>query len=293
MHDHDDFGGLDRDLTTMLGRRRALVLLGGAGLAGLLAACRSATGTTAPTTATPATDPAAPTPTAAAAAQPGGGGPGGPGGMTGSGADDEEGETPSETNGPYPADGTNGPNVLTADGIVRSDVTTSFGEYSGTAPGVPLTLEFTVLDIATGEPLAGHAFYLWHCTATGAYSLYEEIDQNYLRGMQMTDAAGKVTFASIFPGCYAGRWPHTHFEVYRSLDTATAGTEALKISQSAFPQDVCATVYALDGYGNSAQNLARLTLETDNIFADGYADQLATLTGDPSSGYVHILTVRI
>ncbi|HWL45956.1 MAG TPA: hypothetical protein VNQ73_23650 [Ilumatobacter sp.] len=217
----------------------------------------------------------------------------GGGAAPGTANDDEDGEIPSETNGPYPADGTNGPNVLTSDGIVRSDITTSFGEYSGTATGVPITYEFTVLDNTNGEALAGHAFYLWHCTATGTYSLYEETDQNYLRGMQVTDARGKVTFTSIFPGCYAGRWPHTHFEIYESRDTATTGTAALKISQSAFPQDACEAVYALDGYGNSARNLGQLSLASDNVFADGYDDQLATVTGNPTTGYTHTLQVRI
>src|SRR6476469_4989540 len=35
------------------------------------------------------------------------------------------GEIPEETAGPYPGDGSNGPNVLTESGIVRSDITSS------------------------------------------------------------------------------------------------------------------------------------------------------------------------
>ena len=303
MNDHDDFGGLQRDVTAMVGRRRALALLGGAGLAGVLAACGAKSDTAAPATSTSSTT-AAPTttsggagtfPTVPGSQRPGPGGPptGGPGMAPGGASDDEEGEIPSETNGPYPADGTNGPNVLTADGIVRGDITSSFGEYSGAAAGVPITFEYTVIDNSTGQPLAGHAFYLWHCTATGAYSLYEETDQNYLRGMQVTDADGKVTFTSIFPGCYAGRWPHTHFEVYESLDTATTGAQALKVSQQALEQTACEAVYARGDYGSSTANLSQLSLDTDGIFADGYADQLGTLTGDPAGGYRAALDVRI
>lgn len=294
---HDDFGGLARDLGALVGRRRMLALLGGVGAAGVLAACggSSASSTTTPTTTgATSTSAAATSTTAAATGGPGGqpptGGPGG--GMSGS-SDDADGETPTETNGPYPADGTNGPNVLTSEGIERRDIASSFGEYTGSADGVPITYEFTVLDNATGEPLAGHAFYLWHCTAAGQYSLYEVTDQNYLRGLQVTDADGKVTFTSIFPGCYAGRWPHTHFEVYESPDTATAGSAALKISQSAFPQSDCETVYADSRYGNSASNLGQLSLATDNIFSDGYDTQLATMSGSPSAGYTHTLDVRI
>jgi protocatechuate 3,4-dioxygenase beta subunit len=287
---HDDFGGLDRDLAQMFGRRRALALLGGAGLAGLLAGCRSTDTSASPTTAggvasggtsttavvataaTTAATTSASTPTATA----------GPGE-----------EIPSETGGPYPADGTNGPNVLTTDGVVRSDLTSSFGTYSGSAAGIPITFELTVLDSATGAALADHALYLWHCTADGKYSLYEVTDQNYLRGLQVTDAGGKVTFTSVFPGCYRGRWPHVHFEVYDALANATSGNAAVKTSQLAMPDAECVAVYADDRYGDSTSNLAALSLDTDGIFQDGYDDQLATLQGDPATGYTATLTIRI
>ena len=57
---------------------------------------------------------------------------------------------------------------------------------------------------------------MWHCDRLGRYSLYGAgvTNQNYLRGTQEADASGNVTFTSIFPGCYSGRWPHIHFEVY-------------------------------------------------------------------------------
>lgn len=299
-HDeHDDFGGLGRDLTGLLGRRRALALLGGAGLAGVLAACGSGGNSATTTAAGASSTTAAPSTTTGTAAgapagRPGGAPPSGMGGPSGSGSiDDAEGEIPSETNGPYPADGTNGPNILTTEGIVRADITTSIGDLSGTATGVPLTMTYTVLDNATSEPLAGRAFYLWHCTATGKYSIYEDTDENYLRGIQVTDAEGKVTFTSIYPGCYPGRWPHTHFEVYESLDTATSGSQALKISQLAFPQAECETVYASDNYGDSMTNLGNVSLSSDNVFSDGYEDQLATISGDPTTGYTASLEVRI
>jgi hypothetical protein len=49
--------------------------------------------------------------------------------------------TPAETAGPFPADGSNGPNVLGEDGVVRSDIRTSFGVLSGWAEGVQTTIE--------------------------------------------------------------------------------------------------------------------------------------------------------
>ena len=73
-------------------------------------------------------------------------------------------------------------------------------------------------------------------------------DQNYLRGAQIADEDGIVRFPSIFPACYAGRWPHIHFEVYPDLESITDSTNAIATSQVALPKDACETVYALTGY---------------------------------------------
>src|SRR4029077_7749786 len=127
-------------------------------------------------------------------------------------------------------------NVLTESGIVRSDLTKSFGTSSGVADGVPLTVELTVLDTRSGSSaLTGAAVYIWHCNREGLYSMYGEgvTDENYLRGVQETDAKGQVTFTSIFPAAYSGRWPHIHFEVYPSLDQATSASGKLRTSQLA------------------------------------------------------------
>ena len=86
---------------------------------------------------------------------------------------------------------------------------------------------------------------------------------------------GTLSFTTIFPACYAGRWPHMHFEVYESLDAATSATDKLRTSQLALPQDVCETVYATEGYEQSVGNLAQVSLDTDGIFSDGYSLQMA------------------
>ncbi len=206
-------------------------------------------------------------------------------------------EIPDETEGPYPGDGTNGPNVLTESGIVRSDIRSSFGALSGTAAGVPLTLELMLVDAgdATCAALSGLAVYAWHCTKDGGYSLYSSgvTDQNFLRGVQESDADGVVRFTTIFPGCYDGRWPHVHFEVFAGLSAATSGDAALKTSQLAFPEDACSDAYAASGYESSVSNLSRVSLDSDGIFRDGYDNQLATVTGDASSGFVASLVVSV
>jgi protocatechuate 3,4-dioxygenase beta subunit len=207
------------------------------------------------------------------------------------------GEIPDETAGPYPGDGSNGPNVLEESGVVRSDIRSSFGGMSGTAEGVPMTLELTVSDLANGGvPFEGVAVYVWHCTREGGYSLYSDgvTDQNYLRGVQVADSAGTVRFTSVFPACYDGRWPHIHFEVYPDQAGITDSANAIATSQVALPQDVCDTVYAQDGYEDSVSNLSRVSLTGDNVFGDdGGASQLATVTGDVSSGFTVALAVGV
>ena len=118
-HEHDL--GLSHDLPTLLNRRRLLTFLGGAGAAAALAACSSSA----------ATDPAA----SSSAATPSGRGPdgGAPPADSGNAVEVAEGEIPEETAGPYPGDGSNGVNVLTESGIVRSDLVKSFGTASGVA----------------------------------------------------------------------------------------------------------------------------------------------------------------
>jgi protocatechuate 3,4-dioxygenase beta subunit len=199
-----------------------------------------------------------------------------------------EGEIPEETAGPYPGDGSNGANVLDDAGVVRSDITTSFGSSTTRAEGVPLSIAMTVLNHdAADKPYAGAAVYLWHCDRAGQYSLYSSAvqNENYLRGVQEADASGTVRFASIFPACYAGRWPHVHFEVYPTLAKATSSANKIATSQMALPEDVCHAVYATSGYEQSVSNLRRLSLATDNVFSDGYDLQLPRLTGSPTAGY--------
>jgi len=280
-HDHDSGHdieehdrGLGYDLAT-LNRRRMFGVFGVAGLAALTGCAATGGSSGSATTSSSAAATSGATATSSAAA----------------------GECtdviPQETAGPYPGDGTNGPNVLAEQGIVRGDIRSSFGSASGTAEGVPLTIELTVTG-ADCAPLAGAAVYLWHCDRGGGYSMYSPgvTDQNYLRGVQEVPTDGKVTFSTIFPAAYSGRWPHAHFEVYASLADATGGGEPIRTSQLALPEDVCTAVYATSGYEASVRNLAQTSLARDMVFSDGSDDQLAAVTGSVAAGYQATLTVR-
>ncbi len=262
MDDDQIDGGLAHDLPRVTRRSALGGLLGGAGIA-LLAACSSETPT--------ATGPRLY-------------------GIVGAG------EIPEETEGPFPADGSNSLNVLAESGILRSDIRASFGSATGVATGIPLTLKLKVVDLSEdSKPLEGAAVYVWHCDREGNYSLYSPgfTEENYLRGVQPADRDGVVTFQSIYPAAYPGRWPHIHFEVYESVAKATGILNKMRTSQLALPGDVNSKVYSTAGYEPSAGNLAQTSLDSDAVFADGFSLQLATMTGSNDEGWTATLTVPV
>lgn len=107
-------------------------------------------------------------------------------------------------------------NALALAGTNRSDIRSSIGASSTTAQGIRLTIKLRIVDVSDGcNPWAKAGVYVWHCDRGGNYSLYSAAisTENYLRGLQETDSDGYVTFVSIFPACYSGRWPHIHYEV--------------------------------------------------------------------------------
>ena len=278
IEDHDR--GLVFDLKTLVDRRRALTLLGGLGVAGALAACSTSTPAAA------GAGSAAPTGTGTDTVT-GGGGSAAAGALV---------EAPDETAGPFPGDGSNGQNVLDDSGIVRQDIRSSIGTSTTTAPGVPLTIKLTVKDLASSSALVGAAVYAWHCDRDGLYSMYSQgaENENYLRGVQPTDETGTATFTSIYPGCYAGRWPHVHFEVYAKVEDATSSGPIVKTSQIALPQAACEAVYATAGYEQSVGNLSQVSLQSDSVFRDdGAVHQLATMSGSASTGYTAALTIGV
>ncbi|WP_433796838.1 3,4-dioxygenase subunit beta [Actinoplanes sp. CA-252034] len=270
--------GLGFDLATLMGRRQVLRAFGVGAAALGVAGCTSEPAARAPgAPAVPATG----EPAASVTGAPSG---------TGSAVS----RIPEETQGPFPGDGSNGPDILDRSGVVRSDVRASL-DGSGPVDGVPLALELTVNDLA-GGPLTGAAVYIWQCDREGRYSMYGDgvTGQTFLRGVQIVDGSGRVAFTSVFPGCYPGRWPHVHFEVYPDRAGITDHTTVIATSQLAFPESVCDQVYALAGYRRSADHLADISLDTDMVFRDDRAaTQTASMTGDPVKGLRAALTVNV
>jgi protocatechuate 3,4-dioxygenase beta subunit len=160
-----------------------------------------------------------------------------------------------------------------------------------------MTMALTLLNLNDGDvkPYEGAAIYVWHCDAEGRYSMYDDeiAEENYLRGLQVADADGKVTFQSIFPGAYAGRWPHIHFEVYPSHRAAVAASDKLRTSQIALPEKASRAAYATGGYPQSRANLTQTSLETDTVFSDGYSLQMAKVTGSADDGMTIALNIAV
>ena len=179
----------------------------------------------------------------------------------------------SETEGPYP-DRTG---MINNSAYYRQDIT------EGKA-GTPLALALTVVSVANGcAPVANATIEVWQCDAAGAYSEYT-VAGTFLRGLQRTDANGVATFTTIYPGWYTGRAPHIHLEVF-------VNGSLVKTTQMAFPEDVSRAVYSQGVYASRGTNFTRNT--TDNVFADGTTNEMATMTGSTPSGYTAALQIGI
>lgn len=273
-----------RQVLSLLGGLTTIAVIGGCGDSNETQTPAASTSGTAPTTtaaagtAPPATAPATSAPAATTAA---------PSTCT---------TIPRETVGPFPGDGTNGPNVLTQPGVVRRDIRSSFGSSTRQLSGVPLNVNLKVVDTRNGcRAMPGAAVYIWHCDAVGNYSMYSSgvTNENFLRGVQEADANGSLSFLTVFPGAYNGRYPHIHFEIFPNLGAATNGRNMLTVSQLALPDDACKAVYATSGYTASQTNYPRTPISRDNVFNDGWDHQMAAVSGSAASGYTATLTIGV
>jgi protocatechuate 3,4-dioxygenase beta subunit len=169
--------------------------------------------------------------------------------------------SPTETIGPYPS----------LQDFIRSDI------REGKA-GVRLDLAIRVVNVNSGcAPVAGASVDIWQCDAEGNYSQYgSQRNLTYLRGIQTTDGNGVANFTTVYPGWYQGRATHIHVEVQLN-------GRSVKVTQIAFPEDVSAQVYGTAAYAAGGQNPT--TNARDNVFADGVADEMITLSGSPEAGF--------
>lgn len=193
--------------------------------------------------------------------------------------------TNSETAGPFP---TNNPEDLE-----RIDIT-------GDRTGVDLAINIVVRDVNNSCAVLEDAIVdIWHCDAAGNYSEYggsgmqstNYQSYHFLRGRQVSDADGVVKFQSIFPGWYNGRSTHIHVHIYNATGTS------LLVTQIAFPEgddSAVVEVNAASDYGYTKGMSGYTYNANDNVFGDGVANELATISGSVSEGYTldHIINVR-
>jgi protocatechuate 3,4-dioxygenase beta subunit len=183
----------------------------------------------------------------------------------------------------------------------RSDIRTDSKRSGGTQAGLTLTLTLNVGSYSSSgcTELSGAQVDIWHCNAQGVYSDIKNatngggVDytgENFLRGYQLTDANGQVTFTTIYPGWYSGRTPHIHVKVrvYNSKGVIT--TEAT--TQLFFSDPISNAVYA----ANSAysRSVSRDTMNTtDSVFAAESPDLLVSLTGSATTSYAGTVSIGI
>jgi protocatechuate 3,4-dioxygenase beta subunit len=158
---------------------------------------------------------------------------------------------------------------------VREDI------VSGQA-GLPVTLEITVINSLTCKPLKNAAVDIWHCNASGVYSditSESSFGKTYLRGVQITDKHGQVTFKTVFPGHYQGRTTHIHVRVHINSHEGTAKLSGGHVAHTGqmFPPDaVYAEVYKLAPYKTETATV--VTHAQDAVWTQQHgAEQLMTV----------------
>lgn len=191
---------------------------------------------------------------------------------------------PTETIGPFPLSTLLNNSLVLREAINEDKI------------GVPLRVKLKLVNVNNSCTPVSAYVYIWHCDKDGLYSGYAESNnagqdgKTYCRGVQYTDTNGVANFTTIYPGWYAGRITHIHFQIFLTSYSSTAKSTA--ISQMAFPLDITKAVYNSSLY-TKGQNTSVTTFAADNVFGDGTTYQMATVTGNVNDGYIAELEVGI
>jgi protocatechuate 3,4-dioxygenase beta subunit len=197
--------------------------------------------------------------------------------------------TPEGEIGPYFTDDS-------ATGYNRSNILTNLDGTSQQA-GIPLTLKIYVYDTENSNAaLAGAQVDIWHCNASGVYSneaSESTTGQSWLRGYQLTDATGLVTFTTIVPGWYAGRTTHIHLRVRSKYSEASSTTDGTNTTQVFFPQTninyINSNVASYNSHGTNSTTNAN-----DHVYTpETQGTTLLTLSGDYTSGFTSTFAVYL
>lgn len=256
----------DAQIGHVVTRREAIILLGAAG-ASIITGC--STGQSTPASSSQTADASnAQTPNA-----------------TSGGAPQGCVVRPAQTEGPYFVD----------EKLNRSDIRSDPSD--GTVkPGTPLEVTFVVSQLGKGTctPVAGAVVDVWHCDAEGVYSdvrdpSFDTRGKKYLRGYQVTDAAGRAKFVTVYPGWYQGRAVHIHFTV-RTNPAATAAHQFT--SQIYFDDAVNEKVLSQPPYTSKGPPDQRMKNERDGIFRQG-GSQLVLPVTSTGNGYAGTFDIAL
>ncbi len=196
-------------------------------------------------------------------------------------------ESPTEVEGPYPYVGGEITNPLQ-----RADIT-------GGQPGLPLSLNFEVVDINNScAAVAGARVDIWHCNKDGYYSGYGNqtggtlgtksyTGENWLRGFQLAGTDGKLSFQTIYPGWYQGRATHIHLEVF--VNNVLKKTTQVTFSETISDAVHLSSLYAAHGI-NTTRNASDGILGNP---ATDLANETIALAGDLGAGYSGSHTIGI
>ncbi|GAB7354221.1 hypothetical protein MBLNU459_g4765t1 [Dothideomycetes sp. NU459] len=183
---------------------------------------------------------------------------------------------PENTIGPYYVRGE----------LFRSNLTES-------QTGVPLHLEMQFVDTNTCEPVGGVLADIWAANATGVYSGVSAdgeggLNSTYMRGLQMSDYDGVVSFDTVFPGHYSGRATHYHVVAHQNSTVLSNGSytggSISHIGQLFFDESLRAAVEATSPYSS---NTVEVTSNDDDMWAPTAAGANSTAY-DPFPDFVYL-----
>jgi protocatechuate 3,4-dioxygenase beta subunit len=157
--------------------------------------------------------------------------------------------------------------------------------------GLPVRLSFLVVRSSGCMPVPDASIDVWHSGSQGIYSAYatgticnpstqDVKSKTFCRGMQSTDANGRVDFNTVFPGWYTMRTIHIHFTVRLNGQGAVT-------SQLYFDDALSNEILAQGTY--KARGSRDTTNATDPFFRSGgaTADQVLFSTAKRPDGGLH------
>jgi protocatechuate 3,4-dioxygenase beta subunit len=195
--------------------------------------------------------------------------------------------TPEGEEGPYfVAD--------TLSGFFRSNITTNI-DGSSPQTGIPLNLNLYVYDSKSScAAMQNVQVDIWHCNAEGVYSdesSESTSGQTWLRGYQITDANGFVSFTTIIPGWYQGRTTHIHLRLRSTYDSSSTG--GTNTTQLFFSQTLIDTIdQSSSGY--STHGINNTTNAGDRVYTNQtLGENLMSLTGNTTDGYTTTFAIHL